>query len=121
MNVGRGCSVARSISQESRGMIQVSFSGLTSCRSSHRHASIPVLPAPTITYRSRVVNFGSSFGAIQSMPGATEKGAGRRAHRRHDSAQVGGIDDPLLHDDGIFGACEGSELALAPILAHREI
>ena len=77
MNVGPGCSVARSISQASRGMIQVSFSGLTLCRSSHRQTSMPVLPAPTITYRSRAENFGSSFGAMQSMPGATEYGAGR--------------------------------------------
>ncbi len=38
---------------------------------------MPVLPAPTTTYRSRVVNFGSSLGAMQSMPGATEYGAGR--------------------------------------------
>ncbi|COZ05712.1 Uncharacterised protein [Mycobacterium tuberculosis] len=47
--MGPGCSVARSISQESRGMIQVSLSGQTSFRSNHRQTSMPVLPAPTTT------------------------------------------------------------------------
>jgi hypothetical protein len=49
MNAGPGCSVDPSISQASRGMIQVSLSGLMSWRSSHRQTSMPVLPAPTIT------------------------------------------------------------------------
>ena len=44
-----GWIAARSNIQESRGLIHVSRCGAMPCRSSHRHASIAVLPAPTIT------------------------------------------------------------------------
>ncbi|MFD0533482.1 hypothetical protein ACFQY7_06470 [Actinomadura luteofluorescens] len=49
---GIGCTVLRSMSHGARGMIQVSFAGSTPCSSSQRQASMPVLPAPTMTYRS---------------------------------------------------------------------
>ena len=49
-NARPGCTFARSWNQESLGITQVMVSGSTSWASSHRQASIPVLPAPTTTY-----------------------------------------------------------------------
>ena len=46
----RGCWYARSSSQASRGLIQRITSGGTPLPSSHRHASIAVLPPPMTVY-----------------------------------------------------------------------
>lgn len=51
-------------------MIQVSRSGAMPWPSSHRQVSMPVLPAPTITYRSCAPHFGRSLGGTQVTPGA---------------------------------------------------
>ena len=69
---GPGWMRARSNSQASRGMTQVMSAGSTACCSSHRQASIPVLPEPTtVKCAGRSVNVTRSFGGITRTPAAT--------------------------------------------------
>ena len=49
----------------------------------------------------------------------------RWPHRRHDDAEVGGVDDAAPHLDAVVLAAEGAEVAIAidfaEVLAHREV
>ena len=91
-NCRPGWMPARFSSQASRGLIQVSRCGAMPWRNSHRQVSMAVLPAPTITYRSRASHLGRSFGGMQSTSGCDV--VGRWPHRRHGDTHKGRVDDP---------------------------
>ncbi len=101
-------------------MIQVSRSGGIPLRSNHKHASIPVLPAPTMTKRSRPTALaGMSLGGTQSTPSATE--IRRWPHRRHRGLQIGRVDDSGANVDRVVAAGQRAKPAVAQILGHRKI